>query len=104
MSGQDPVDAYLSTVEHLGRDLKRRLSEGAPATSSPALAMAQAAGLKPQLCYTVAETARYSGVDVHTLRSEHSAGRLRFVMPNGATKGYRIAVSEMDRWMEASQR
>ncbi len=22
----------------------------------------------------------------------------------GATKGYRIAVSEMDRWMEASQR
>lgn len=99
----DAIDVYLWQVEHLGKDLKRRLAADATATS-PALAMAQAAGLKPQLCYTVAETARYSGVDVHTLRSEHSAGRLRFVMPNGATKGYRIAVSEMDRWMEASQR
>lgn len=99
----DAIDAYLWQVEHLGKDLKRRLATDATATS-PALAMAQAAGLRPQLCYTVAETARYSGVDVHTLRSEHGAGRLRFVMPNGATKGYRIAVSEMDRWMEASQR
>lgn len=41
---------------------------------------------------------------IRAMRGEDGAGRLRFVMPNGATKGYRIAVSEMDRWMEASQR
>ena len=71
---------------------------------SRALAFAVEAGLKPKMAYTVAETARYSGVDVKTLYEERSAGRLHMIIPLDAEKGYRIAVDEMDRWMAESTR
>ncbi|MCI6273929.1 MAG: excisionase family DNA-binding protein [Tractidigestivibacter sp.] len=102
--GADPIDAYLRQVDELGMELRRRLSEAPMPCGSRSLSFAVEAGLPPARAYTVSETARYSGIDARTLRAEHEAGRLRFVMPNGATKGYRISVDEMDRWMEASQR
>lgn len=67
---------------------------------SRALAFAVESGLKPQMAYTVADTARYSGIDDKTLYRERDAGRLRMVIPRGSEKGYRITVDEMDRWME----
>lgn len=100
----DPIDAYLMQVEELGRELRRRLSEAPFPCGSRSLSFAVEAGLLPARAYTVAETARYSGIDERTLRNEHEAGRLRFVMPNGTARGYRISVDEMDRWMEENQR
>lgn len=99
-----PIDEYLRKVDELVSDVRRLLGEAPIPRGSMALAMAREAGLKPQLCYTIPETARYSGVSEGSLYREHEVGRLRFVMPRGATRGYRISVDEMDRWMEASQR
>lgn len=64
---------------------------------SRALQFAIAAGLKPQMAYTVRQTALYSGVPRSTLYAEHKAGRLKF-----KTYGKRnalISVEEFDRWM-----
>ena len=64
---------------------------------SRALQFAIAAGLKPQMAYTVRQTALYSGVPRSTLYAEHRAGHLKF-----KTYGKRnalISVSEFDRWM-----
>jgi excisionase family DNA binding protein len=102
--GTDPIGVYLRQVDELGRELRRQLSEAPLPCGSRSLSFAVEAGLPPARAYTVSETARYSGIDERTLRNEHEAGRLRFVMPDGATRGYRISVDEMDRWMEASQR
>lgn len=100
----DPIDTYLRQVDELGRELRRRLSEAPFPCGSRSLSFAVEAGLPPARAYTVAETARYSGIDERTLRNEHEAGRLRFVMPNGTARGYRISVDEIDRWMEENQR
>lgn len=70
------------------------------ATNSQALSFAVKAGLKPQLAYTVSDTAKYLGVSEGTLRTEHKAGRLKFIMPNGMMRGMRIAVTEVDRWIK----
>lgn len=67
---------------------------------SRALAFALEAGLPPKMAYTVDETAKYSGLDRKTLYVEHEAGRIKFVLPKGNVRGNRIAVDEMDRWME----
>ena len=67
---------------------------------SRALAFAVEAGLPPKMAYTIDETAKYSGLDRKTLYTEHEAGRIRFVLPKGNVRGNRIAVDEMDRWME----
>lgn len=67
---------------------------------SRALAFAVAAGFEPCMAYTIDQTMRYSGLDRKTLYREHEAGRLKFVLPKGAERGYRITVDEMDRWME----
>lgn len=64
---------------------------------SRALQFAKAAGLKPQIAYTVRQTELYSGVPRSTLYTEHRAGRLKF-----KTIGKRnalITVAELDRWM-----
>lgn len=102
--GTDPIDEYMRQVDELVSDVRRLLGEAPIPRGGMALAMAREAGLKPQLCYTVSETALYSGVGERSLYREHEIGRLRFVMPNGAARGYCISVDEMDRWMEASQR
>lgn len=66
---------------------------------SRAIAFAIQAGLPPQMAYTVADTAKYTGLGVRTLYAERDAGRLHMVLPKGSSKGNRIAVDEMDRWM-----
>ena len=85
----------------------RELIEQANAEAQPvrlpcgsrALAFAVEAGLPPRMAYTVGETARYVGVDVKTLYAEHKAGRLEFLLPKGCSKGNRILVDEVDRWL-----
>lgn len=77
--------------------------DGAHSTNSRALAFAVEHGFKPQLAYKVSETAAYLGVDEKTLRAEHAAGRLKFVMPNGCTKGARITCDEVDRWIRETE-
>lgn len=71
---------------------------------SRALAFAVEAGFKPQMAYTVDQTVLYTGISRKTLYAEHSAGRLKFISPAPNSKGSRIAVDEMDRWMEANER
>ena len=64
---------------------------------SRALQFAIAAGLKPQMAYTVRQTALYSGVPRSTPYAAPKAGRLQF-----QTYGKRnalISVEELDRWM-----
>ena len=39
------------------------------------------------------------GVDVNTLYHEHDAGRLDFIIPKGKSRGARIKVDEVDRWL-----
>lgn len=68
---------------------------------SRALAFAMEAGLPPQMSYTVAETAAYTGISAQTLYDEAKAGRIALKVPYGQTKGKRILVTEVDRWMEA---
>ena len=68
---------------------------------SRALAFAVEAGLPPQMSYTVADTAKYTGVPAQTLYDEARAGRLAVRMPAGQKKGGRILVTEVDRWMES---
>lgn len=67
---------------------------------SRALAFAMEAGLPPQMSYTVAETAAYTGISAQTLYDEAKAGRIALKVPYGQTKGKRILVTEVDRWME----
>ena len=65
---------------------------------SRALQFAIAAGLKPQMAYTVRQTALYSGVPRSTLYAEYRAGRLQLT-----TYGKRnalITVKEFDRWLD----
>ena len=100
----DAIDAYLKKVDELGMELRRQLCEAPMPCGSRSLSFAVEAGLPPRRFYTVSETARYTGIDEQTLRREHDAGRLRFVMPNGAMRGARIDVDEMDRWLEENQR
>lgn len=68
---------------------------------SRALAFAIAAGLPPQMAYTVEQTSMYTGVGEKVLRSEEKAGRLHFTMPETRVKGAVVLVDEVDRWMEA---
>ena len=100
----DPIDAYLRQVDELVSDVRRLLGEAPVPRGGMALSMAREAGLKPQLCYTVPETALYTSIGERSLYREHEIGRLRFVMPSGTARGYRISVDEMDRWMEENQR
>lgn len=100
------VEACLTQIDELRDKLKKQLDE-APAVGqleSQALRFAVAAGLPPQMTYTVRETAKYLGINYQALRSEHQAGRLRYVLPNGSSRGGRIAVAEVDRWIKENQR
>lgn len=94
------VDDLLDAARKLIDAANRSYSAVRLPCGSRALAFALEAGLEPKMAYTVDQTARYSGVDRKTLYVEHDAGRLRFILPKGNVKGNRIAVDEMDRWME----
>lgn len=107
-AGQDPPAAdadvmagfFEAVMQAAGDALQKLTGKRMSRGGSPALAMAVEAGLKPQMAYTVAETARYTGIDKQTFYKERDAGRIRMVMPKGADKGWRIDVREVDRWME----
>ena len=86
-----------SYQEEIRKEVVHMVPDG---LNSRALAFAVAAGLPPQMAYTVSQTAKYTGLNKQTLYREHDAGRLAFVMPNGNTRGYRIKVDEVDRWMK----
>ena len=93
------LDVAKKLIEHANSAYKTvRLPCG-----SKSLAFAVEAGLPPQMAYTVQEAARFTGVDVQTLYREHTAGRIRFVLPKGNVKGNRIRVDELDRWMEENE-
>ena len=70
------------------------------ADESTALCFALAAGLRPQMSYTVSETSRYLGVPLTTLYDEIRAGRLRAFMPAGKKRGMKVMVTAVDEWLE----
>lgn len=70
------------------------------AEESTALCFALAAGLKPQMSYTVADTSRYLGIPLTTLYDEIHAGRLRVFMPAGKKRGMKVTVTAVDKWLQ----
>lgn len=104
---RDQVPPRLGQLLEVARDLIDEANRTYESVKLPcgsrALAFAVAAGLRPQMSYTVEQTARYSGIDKKTLYEERNAGRLRFVLPAGNSKGNRIMVDEMDRWMRENE-
>ena len=87
----DALSTFIAEVEGSLAKLKKSLAESPMPCGSRALAFAMA--------YTVSETARYMGLDEKTLRNENEAGRMAFILPAGQSRGSRIAVDEVDRWM-----
>lgn len=73
----------------------------ASALTSGALAFAVECGLPPRMSYTVAETARYSGMSEYQLRQAIRSGELAAKTPGGSLRGARIPVAAMDRWLES---
>ena len=71
------------------------------ALTSGALAFAVECGLPPRMSYTVAETARYSGLSEYQLRQAIRSGELAAKTPGGSLLGARIPVAAMDRWLES---
>lgn len=61
--------------------------------------MAEACGLPPMMTYSLAETARYTGVRYRSLLDEVNAGHLRSLRPNGAKRGWRVRPEWVDEWM-----
>ena len=106
MSATDEViSEFFSEVMRLAAEAQQRITGAREvAGGSRCLAWAVKAGLPPQMHYTVADTARYSGIDKQTLYREHDAGRLPWTQPRGREKGARIAVEDMDRWLEDNTR
>lgn len=100
-TASDPVRELTDSLHRLVDEFAERIGESPYALGSPALAFAVEAGLPPRMAYSVSETARYTGFDVISIRNEMKAGRLRAIMPNGQSKGYRIPVKEVDRWIAA---
>jgi excisionase family DNA binding protein len=100
----DPLDELVSTIQQGVDRYRRRMEEDPYPCGSRALAFAQAAGLPVRMAYTVADTARYTGVSAHTLREEHEAGRLAFVMSPGAERGSLVPVAAVDAWMDENAR
>lgn len=99
----DVLSAFFTNVMQFAAEAQRSLTGSRMVRGgSRCLAMAVEAGLPPQMAYSVAETARYTGVSRSALYAEHEAGRLAFVVPRGQERGAVIRVEEMDRWMEES--
>lgn len=96
---KDPAELLVDDLERAVDAFRRRMADNPYPCGSRALAFAVQAGLPSRMTYNVSETARYTGVDVKTLRSENEAGRLDFIIPEGKERGARIAVEEVDRWL-----
>lgn len=95
----DALSQFMSELDELVAKTRKRMEENPFPCGSRALAFAVQAGLPPRMAYTVSDTAKYTGLDVGTLYYEHDAGRLEFMTPAGKSRGARIKVEEVDRWM-----
>lgn len=100
LTAKDPTDQLIDELDEAISNYRKRMAEQPMPCGSRALAFAMQAGLPPRMTYNVSNTARYLGVDVKTLYEEHDAGRLAFIMPKGKSRGYRIKVDEVDRWLD----
>lgn len=96
---KDPTAQLIDELDEVIANFKKRMAEQPMPCGSRALAFAMQAGLPPRMTYNVSDTAKYLGVDVKTLREEHKAGRLAFIIPVGQERGARIKVDEVDRWL-----
>jgi excisionase family DNA binding protein len=99
ITAKDPTAQLLDDLDEVIANFKKRIAEQPMPCGSRALAFAMQAGLPPRMTYNVSDTAKYLGVDVKTLREEHKAGRLAFIIPVGQERGARIKVDEVDRWL-----
>ena len=73
------------------------------AINSDAVDFAAAEGLPRKMAYTVAETARFTGVSKYALYREIEAGRLHPILRRGQKRGWMVRAEEVDRWMAESQ-
>ena len=99
LAAKDPTAQLIDELDEVIANFKKRMAEQPMPCGSRALAFAMQAGLPPRMTYNVSDTAKYLGVDVKTLREEHRAGRLAFIIPVGQERGARIKVDEVDRWL-----
>lgn len=99
LAAKDPTAQLIDELDEVIANFKKRIAEQPMPCGSRALAFAIQAGLPPRMTYNVSDTAKYMGIDVKTLYEEHDAGRLAFIMPKGKSRGYRIKVDEVDRWL-----
>ena len=99
LAAKDPTAQLIDELDEVIANFKKRMAEQPMPCGSRALAFAMQAGLPPRMTYNVSDTAKYLGVDVKTLREEHKAGRLAFIIPVGKERGARIKVDEVDRWL-----
>ena len=99
LTAKDPTAQLIDELDGVIANFKKRMAEQPMPCGSRALAFAMQAGLPPRMTYNVSDTAKYLGVDVKTLREEHKAGRLAFIIPVGQERGARIKVDEVDRWL-----
>ena len=97
----DVLSEFFSNVMRFAAEAQRNLTGARMVRGgSRCLAWAVEAGLPPQMAYTVADTARYTGISKSAIYDEINSGRLASVLPRGSEKGRVIRVEEMDRWME----
>ena len=99
LTAKGPTAQLIDELDEVIANFKKRMAEQPMPCGSRALAFAMQAGLPPRMTYNVSDTAKYLGVDVKTLREEHKAGRLAFIIPVGQERGARIKVDEVDRWL-----
>lgn len=99
LTAKDPTAQLIDELDEVIANFKKRMAEQPMPCGSRALAFAMQAGLPPRMTYNVSDTAKYLGVDAKTLREEHKAGRLAFIIPVGQERGARIKVDEVDRWL-----
>ena len=64
--------------------------------------LAAACGLPSKLMYTVAETAKYTGLPRSTISAEYNAGRLKATKARGRRNGTYITPEAVDAWAEAN--
>lgn len=100
LTAKDPTAQLIDELNEVIANFRKRMAEQPMPCGSRALAFAMQAGLPPRMTYNVSDTAKYMGIDVDTLYYEHDAGRLKFIMPKGKSRGYRIKVDEVDRWLD----
>ncbi len=96
-TGTAAARRFSERLDELMAEFKREISDWP--CESEALKFAVAAGLKPQMSYTVSDTAKYTGLNYQQLLREGKAGRLAIITPDGQTRSGRIKVTEVDRWM-----